>query len=172
MSLLESLMTPEDCAKCQFCCSFRRCSLWETPIFTAEEIEKLSESYPEAKFKKIRNNGCDGFMIDVDANYTSDDPEEEVFCTFNKGKGCIMKDGVDKSFECSAWPFRVMKKDGKTVIAYCKDCRVFAKKSIDEIRSLLDSGLGKKMTEYAKQKPVYIRDYRENYYVLKILDEA
>ena len=53
MSLLEKLLTLEDCAKCQFCCSYRRRSLWETIIFTPEEVEKLKQKYHDAKFKKI-----------------------------------------------------------------------------------------------------------------------
>ena len=165
MSVLKDLLSPEDCAKCQFCCSFRRCSLWESPVFLPEEIEKLKAKYPDVKFKKINNNGCEGYMIDVDDQYKTDDSEEEVFCAFNKGKGCIMSK-EDKSFECSAWPFRVMKKDGKNVIGLCKDCRVFAKIDMDKIKTLLDSGLAKQLYDYAAKNPVVIRDYRENYKVV------
>ena len=164
MSLLGNLLTPEDCAKCQFCCSFRRCSLWETPIFSPDEIDKLQSKYAGVKFKKVKD---DAYMIDVDDRYKTDDSEEEVFCAFNKGKGCIMNE--DKKFECSAWPFRVMRKDGELVIAYCKDCRVFAKKSLEEIQSVLDNGLDGKLADYAKKFPAYIRDYRENYRVMKTL---
>ena len=41
--MLSKVLSKETCAKCRFCCSFRRCSLWETPLFPKNECEKLSK---------------------------------------------------------------------------------------------------------------------------------
>ena len=170
MSLLEKLLTLEDCAKCQFCCSYRRRSLWETIIFTPEEVEKLKQKYHDAKFKKIENSNFENYTINIDDLYKTDDPNEEVFCPFNKGKGCVIPE-EEKKLECSAWPFRVMRKDGKLVIAFCRDCPVFAKKNLNEIQAFLESGLDKKLIEYAAKIPAYVRDYRENYQVIKLIGD-
>ena len=59
MSLLEKLLTLEDCAKCQFCCSYRRRSLWETIIFTPEEVEI-------------------GEGLSIELNFTDDDIRENI----------------------------------------------------------------------------------------------
>ena len=40
--MLSKVLSKKSCADCRFCCSFRRCSLWETPLFPKEECEKLS----------------------------------------------------------------------------------------------------------------------------------
>ena len=62
-------------------------------------------------------------------------------------------------------------KDGKLVIAFCRDCPVFAKKNLNEIQAFLESGLDKKLIEYAAKIPAYVRDYRENYQVIKLIGD-
>ena len=42
--MLSKVLSKESCAECRFCCSFRRCSLWETPLFPKDECEKLSHA--------------------------------------------------------------------------------------------------------------------------------
>ena len=39
--MLSKVLEKSTCAKCKFCCSFRRCSLWETPLFPENTVEKL-----------------------------------------------------------------------------------------------------------------------------------
>lgn len=163
--MLKSILSPEDCAKCRFCCSYRRASLWETAKFDLELLASLKEKYPYAAFK------VDGeaATIDISMRYRTDDPNEEALCWFNNGKVCIL--GADKPFECSVWPLRVMRKDSQLVIALSSGCHVVSSKPINEILSLIDGGLGRKMFEYAEKFPAYIREYRENYPILKVLKE-
>ena len=39
--MLSKVLKKETCAECRFCCSFRRCSLWETPLFPKEVMDSL-----------------------------------------------------------------------------------------------------------------------------------
>ena len=155
----------EECAKCRFCCSYRRSSLWETPLIDENLLEKLKRTYPNAKFKSM--NGY--ITIDLDNLYKTDDPKEEALCWFNNGRGCVL--GEDRPFECRVWPFRVMKRDGQLVIALGTGCPFFAKKELNEINDLLNSGLDKEMLDYAEKFPVFVKEYKENYKVLKILED-
>jgi hypothetical protein len=41
--MLGKVLSKSTCAECRFCCSFRRCSLWETPLFLPETVQKLRE---------------------------------------------------------------------------------------------------------------------------------
>ena len=164
MSSCEVYIPPEECAKCRFCCSYRRCSLWETALIDKELLEKLKKLYPEAKFKFI--NGYD--TINLDDLYKTDDPEEEALCYFNDGKGCIL--GEDKPFECSVWPLRVLRKDKNLVIAFSTGCPVFAKKDLQEINELLNSSLEKKLLDYSKKFPAFVKDYQDNYKIIKVLE--
>ena len=45
--MLSSILSKSDCAECKFCCSFRRQSLWETPVFYEEDIAKISNRMEE-----------------------------------------------------------------------------------------------------------------------------
>ena len=163
---LDSILSAEDCAKCQFCCSFRRCSLWETPMFDLELVEKLKKIFPEAKFKSFD----DFATIDIDNRYKTNNSEEEALCWFNKGKGCIL--GNDKPFECNVWPLRVMKKDNKLVITLSSGCKTVSSKPLNKIQKILDDGLAKKMLEYVKKFPKFVKDYREDYVILKTFEEC
>ena len=57
--MLSSILSKSDCAACKFCCSFRRQSLWETPIFFEEDIAKIKELYPDVKFREIEDSNND-----------------------------------------------------------------------------------------------------------------
>ena len=53
--MLSKVLSKNTCADCKFCCSFRRCSLWETPLFskeTMDKLEKLNEYNRKADFDK------------------------------------------------------------------------------------------------------------------------
>ena len=162
---LDSILSSEDCSKCRFCCSFRRCSLWETPLFERDSAEKLKKIFPEAEFKFFG----DLATINIDDCYKTTDPEEEALCWFNKGKGCIL--GNDKPFDCSVWPLRVMRKNNELVIALSSGCKVICSKPLSKIKKILDDGLEEKLLEYAKRFPAFVKDYREDYVVLKTLKE-
>ena len=45
--MLSKILSKSECASCKFCCSFRRKSLWETPIFTKTEVEKIQNNREE-----------------------------------------------------------------------------------------------------------------------------
>ena len=160
--MLSSILSRSDCAKCRFCCSFRRTSLWETPRFEPQLLERLRRDYPEAKFRKVSTlAGKDSWTIDLSGRYKTDDPDEEVLCWFNHGKGCIL--GEDEPFDCKTWPVQLMDKDGELVIVLTPTCPVVSPKPIEEVRALVDSGLAKKMLEYASRFPEYVRDYYEGH---------
>lgn len=170
MLFLEPLITPDICAKCGFCCSFRRCSLWETPVLESELLEKLKEEYPDAKFKNVTYNSHESVTFNLDGRYKTDDSEEEALCWLNTGKGCPL--GDDKPFDCAIWPLRVMKKDNATVLAYCAECTALKEKDSEVIKNFVEQkGLDGKLLEYARKYPSYIRDFRENYRIIKVLEE-
>ena len=107
--MLSKILKKSDCAACRFCCSFRRQSLWETPIFDAESVEKLRKLYPHAKF---RNEGTESFTFDISDQYKSSRNEEEAPCPFlDAEKGCILPPEL-KPFDCSIWPFRAVRLSG------------------------------------------------------------
>ena len=160
--MLRSVLSPEDCAKCRFCCSFRRQSLWETPLFPPDTAKRLSEQYPDAKFKPTANGW---FTIDIDDRYLTEDPEEEALCPFNKS-GCILSAG-DKPFDCSIWPLRVMPDGNGLAICLTPTCPVISAKPLSVMRELADGDIGTKVLEYAAAHPEIVKERRDDFPVLR-----
>ena len=84
--MLREVLSPDDCAVCGFCCSFRRQSLNLTPCFAKETFGEIRRLYPEARFRDLPNGAV---TIDISDNYRTNDSEEEALCPFNR-KGCIL----------------------------------------------------------------------------------
>ena len=169
-NMLSRVLSKSSCAACKFCCSFRRQSLWETPLFPPEVVEKLSkpnEYGVVGKFAAVETpqGSCAGRLV-LENNYRTNDPEEEVPCTFlDPHKGCILK-AEDKPFDCSIWPLRVMDKGGELVIALTPTCPTIGATPRPELVELVKNGLGAKIFEYAKTHPYIIKEYREGFPII------
>ena len=164
--MLRSVLSPEECAQCRFCCSFRRTSLWETPLFYSEELESIRKEYPNARFKTLDDNSV---TVDLDGGYLTDDPDEEVLCPFNKN-GCILN-SEQKPFDCSIWPLRIMRKDKSLVIALTPTCPAIGKKPLNVMRELVSGGLWDIIKEKARLHPEMIKPYREGFPILAEYEE-
>ena len=170
--MLSSLLTKKQCAACKFCCSFRRQSLWETPLFPPEVVEKLSQPNEYGVVGEFRTvddpqKSCAGSLV-LENNYRTADPEEEVPCTFlDPERGCILKP-EDKPFDCSIWPLRIMRKDGELVIALTPTCPSIGAVPSQALVNLVKNGLGDKIFEYAKKHPYIIKNYREGFPIILI----
>ena len=156
--MLSSILKKSDCAECRFCCSFRRQSLWETPIFDAELTEKLRTHYPTVKFRPVKNS----FTFDISDQYKTDDPEEEAPCPFlDPDRGCQLPPAL-KPFDCSIWPLRAVRQpSGRLAVALTPTCPAINKVPEEQLRTLAASGLGKKILDYAQAHPDIIKDYSD-----------
>ena len=168
--MLSTILSKKQCAACKFCCSFRRQSLWETPLFPPEAVEKLSKPNEYGVVGEFRavddpQKNCAGRLV-LENNYRTADPEEEVSCTFlNPERGCILKP-EDKPFDCSIWPLRIMRKDGELVIALTPTCTSIGATPRPELIELVKNGLGETILEYAKAHPYIVKEYREGFPII------
>ena len=173
--MLSSILSKNTCAACKFCCSFRRQSLWETPLFPPEIAEKLQktneygvtgEFAPASDDTRDAHESQNAYRLVLENNYRTDDPEEEVPCTFlDPERGCILKP-EDKPFDCSIWPLRIMDKGGKLVIALTPTCPAIGATPDKALVDLVQGGLGEKIFEYAKTHPYIVKEYREGFPVV------
>ena len=160
--MLSKVLSKSSCASCKFCCSFRRMSLWETPLFPHEIAEKLSRENEYGVVGEFRMSqtvqGVRFGRLILENNYRTDDPEEEVPCTFlDPQKGCILN-GDDKPFDCSIWPLRIMDKAGELVIALTPTCPTIGATPGRNLVDLVKSGLGEKFTSMPKYTPTLSRN--------------
>ena len=160
LNLLAPLLAKEDCASCKFCCSFRRQSLWETPVFDEETMKALQSVFPQAKFRSAGASGK-SYSFDISQNYKTDDPEEGAACPFLDGKnGCSLPPEL-KPFDCKIWPLRAVRlpQTEKLAVALTPTCPAINKQPLEKIIELADSGLGEKILSYAAAHPDIIKEY-------------
>lgn len=166
--MLSSILSKSDCAQCKFCCSFKRTSLWETPVFEKELVQKLCVLYPQVKF--VPSATGNSFTYDISSQYKTDDPAEEAPCPFlDTHKGCILPP-EDKPFDCKIWPLRAVRPPSeqettlqteKLAVALTPTCPAINKQPLQKVRDLAASGLGKAILDYAQEHPDIIKDYSE-----------
>lgn len=134
--MLSKILSKSDCAACKFCCSFRRQSLWETPLFEWREPLNLLPLYK------------------------TENPDEEVPCTYLKdGEGCTLSD-EKKPFDCKIWPLRVVndKESGELKIVLTPTCQAINKLPIQTIKDFVNTELKSKILSYAKNHPEIIKE--------------
>lgn len=158
--MLKDVLSPADCARCGFCCSFRRQSLNLTPYFAKETVAEIGRIYPEARFKTLPNGAI---TIDIADNYHTNDSEEEAPCYFNRN-GCILPRHL-KPFDCKLWPFRLMKSKNGLVLALVPTCPWIEKKDLAKLRATALT-VAKEAMEYAKTHPEIVIEYRADYQVI------
>ena len=158
--MMEEILTPADCAGCEFCCSFRRQSLSLTPYFAKEAIDEIRGLYPELHFKTLSNGAV---TIDLDDKYLTDDSEEEALCPFHR-TGCILPEHLNP-FDCKLWPVRLMKTGNGLVLALVPSCPWIRKDDEAKLKEVAEAG-AKEAVEYAKEHPEIVIEYRPDYQVI------
>ena len=154
--MLSSILAKSDCAACKFCCSFRRTSLWETPVFPAQDLAKMKTLNPDARFRKA---GQDSYSFDLTQAYKTTDPDEEAPCPFlDPSRGCTLPQDL-KPFECKIWPLRAIRHSEDTLaVALTPTCPSINKIPEEKVRDLAASGLGQKILDYAASHPDIIKE--------------
>lgn len=164
--MLSKILDRKTCAQCKFCCSFRRCSLWETPVFTCESAERISKEYEQNYFYEKEINGEKAVAYDLKSLYKSEDPEEEAKCPFlDSNSGCMLSND-DKPFDCKIWPFRVLKKSEALVIGLTPTCPSVNSLNIDDLKKFVMEELYDKVFEYAHNHREIIKDYDDKYIIM------
>ena len=156
--MLSSILAKSDCAACKFCCSFRRTSLWETPVFPAADLDQMQALNPDAKFRPAGTSG-NSYTFDLRSSYHTEDPAEEAPCPFlDPARGCTLPQDL-KPFECKIWPLRAVRtKDNTLAVALTPTCPAINKVPLDRVCDLAASGLGQQILDYATDHPDIIKE--------------
>ena len=166
--MLKEILRKEDCASCRFCCAFRRTSLWETPIFTGENIDAIRENadLDGSALREFTSGSQTYATYDLSDKYLTDSPEEEAPCPYLGVRGCLLND-EEKPWDCKIWPLRVMRKaDGEIVIALTPTCPSINKLDIETVKTFVRTKLQDDLFAYAAAHPYLIKEYKEGFFVL------
>lgn len=154
--MIKKILNQSSCAACRMCCVFDRYDIWETPLFDEATMNKVKVAVPDAEFAPKGS----GYVLNV-AKITGD----ELFsCPALSENGCILRD--EKPFDCRIWPFRVMKLDGRRVIAVSSLCDEVHGQSHSFLLKFLKEGLAAEIFAYADKFPEALHEYYDNYSVL------
>lgn len=154
--MIKKILKNSSCAECRMCCIFDRYDIWETPIFDSDTMNAVLKLFPDAKFHKKGN----GFILDA-----GEISGEDIFsCPALTENGCIL--GDNKPFDCRIWPFRIMRKDGRRVIAVSSLCENVYGQSHESLIDFLNEGLAEKIFAYADEFPEAVHEFYDNYAVL------
>lgn len=159
--MLGKILTKEECARCEFCCSFLEEDIWECPIMTSEMMEKISNECPEAEYSEVCGHKC----LKLEKRVYPQDGKEYLFCNLlHPTKGCMLNDS--KPLECRLWPYRIMKcEDGELVLALSHECAQVMKRPFGELYSLAWE-LAEEVFSEAHCTPQIVRPLREDYTVM------
>ena len=98
--------------------------------------------------------------------YCTQDSEEEAACDYlDEHKGCILSQ-EDKPFDCKIWPLRIMRKGDRLVIALTPTCPSIGREPSEELKELVNNGLGEVIYNYAKENPFIIKEYKEGFPII------
>lgn len=157
--MLSKILTKQDCSNCKICCEFDDNDLWENPIIYDDCAECVLKINPLQEFTQAENNGSRYRVLKLKK-------ENDIYpCSMlDRTKGCKLG-SENKPFDCKIWPLRVMKKNGKTVIALSPVCPVVSAKPLDEIMCAAGE-LSDLIFSQARLHPEMIKDYIDDYKVL------
>ncbi len=154
--MLSEILSKEECAKCQICCSFDSTDLWETPVISPQLRVRILDDYPEIKFIKKD----DSYLFRLEK-----EPDEDLyFCSvLDRSRGCVL--GDQKPFDCKIWPYRIMDFCGKNVITLSPVCPVMIKKPLDVLQNHAKK-IAPLIFSEAKKNPDIVKKYLPNYPIL------
>lgn len=156
--MLQKILQKSTCAACRYCCVFERTSLGELPHLEADAAKRIEPIFPEMQFE---NHDAHWKSFSLKGTYRTDNPRETLPCPFLDSKtGCRLSDD-EKPLECRIWPFRVMERDGRTVLALCIDCPGI--KDRERALAFARTELREKLLAIRAEKPLFMQPFRGNY---------
>ena len=90
--------------------------------------------------------------------YKTENSEEEAACPFLGKNGCVLSES-EKPFDCSIWPLRACKINGKIQVMLENTCPVINKQPVENINALLKSGLREKIISHAEKNTDMIKEF-------------
>jgi len=156
--VLREILQKDTCATCRYCCVFERTSLGELPHLVADAAKRIEPIFPD---RQRQDDKTHWKSISLNGTYRTDDPRETLPCSFlNPKTGCELSDD-EKPLECRIWPFRVMERDGRTILALCTDCPGI--KNLEVAFAFARTKLREKLRAIRTVKPLFVQPFRDNY---------
>ena len=161
--MVEAFIKSEDCAKCQFCCTFTNDTLWDIPYFDNNLKNKIEKDPKYNNIQFIPHGNM--WKVDMENYYTNNDLTYK--CPFlDSISGCRLKN--NKPFICNLWPFILIKISGNLAIALSNNCDIMKQYNLNELNELLKDDFIKNIYDEGIQHPELVLDYQKEYIIFNI----
>ncbi len=157
--MIKNLLSPQECAKCQLCCTFDSYDLWETPVITRDKANQILQDFkPDQEFVKRDES----FLLKM----KKEDGADLYYCSLlDRDKGCIL--GSEKPFDCKIWPFRIMALNGTRVITLSPVCPVVNTRPMEQIVKTCKE-ISAQIFAEADKHPQFVKPYLKGYPILAV----
>lgn len=167
--MLSKILSANDCASCRNCCVFHEKSRWETPVVSKEQAEMIKKALQNEQAVSDCNSR---FVLQTVTRDSLPHKDAEPYrcVALDESRGCMLGP-EEKPFDCSLWPLRVMRKNGKLFIMIAAGCQSVDNAFIDRVRILLDEGLKQRIIDELNKNPGIIKELAPGYIELVELND-
>lgn len=172
--MLSSILTRQQCAECRNCCVMFEESLWELPMVSKQRSEMICAELSDPEATVPRKAGFQLSHRDVeDRQSAAGEGRETHRCAaLDEHRGCRLSTEA-KPPECSIWPVRVMRDQGRIYITLARGCPAVDSAFEDNVTALLNESLKERILELIKDEPAMIKPFAPNYIrLMDITEEA
>lgn len=168
--MLKSVLSGEMCGKCRNCCVFFSKSRWEMPSVPKENADKICSFLNNEQ--AVQKSG-DSYKLKsmLRENIQGSDCEEYKCPALDENKGCMLPENL-KPVECSMWPLRVMRDNGKLFITLAGGCHAVNERFTSDVKKLLGDGLYEKIIDILKRDKSIIKEFESSYEKLAEITEV
>ncbi len=159
--LLDPVLQSADCMSCRDCCKFSENDSFDSPMFTEEEKQDILNKFHDVKFVKVGK-----LWKVVLVNISGKRAAAKYICPFYNSQEykCLIYN--IRPFDCSTWPFYIMKFHGKVMITLSKDCPVVLSNKLDYLLKFAEASIAPHMIKQAIKYPDLITPYHNDAVVL------
>jgi len=159
--MLSKILTAGDCAACRNCCVFHEESRWETPVISADIVDKIKEELHDEDSVVFYKDSFS--LASVKRDIKLKEGQEIYKCVaLDENKGCTLT-GDKKPFDCSLWPLRVMEKDNRVFVMIAKGCHSVDDTFLENVNTLLSEGLKERILLEMTKNPDIVKKYVDGY---------
>lgn len=133
--MLSPILSKDFCSTCKYCCVYDSSDFWEIP-------------------ESIRND------FDEKIDWVA---EGEVVCPHLDARSGCRLSAKEKPFECAIWPFRIMTKENRIIMAVAKTCKGMQAHSMEELRQFAYENLREPANAYLKAHPQVVKPFADYY---------
>ncbi|MBR4224040.1 MAG: hypothetical protein IKR73_04460 [Oscillospiraceae bacterium] len=154
-------LTEDDCAKCRECCVFDRYDVYDTPLITEEDAQRIRLIYSDIRFtpRPCGDCGQDAYIFDMICD------GDVRICPALGSNGCIL-DGC-RPLDCVLYPYMIVGIGQRRYAAVSDLCPVYRKLPDDLLYAEVCDNM--ELFALTARRNIYVREHDGQRLIKEIL---